>query len=194
MHNDIQKALPFSRVVERRGLRKRGGVKIHPFHLPWIRACLYTVYPVRSSQSGRGPQFAADLKRSTRLRCARIMLQGYNQSILISEKTFRSFLWKRLSHDTGMLWIAVGVTFPPETARRRHGTLLHYKTTAILFAVAPLPVLPSPTRHSYIWSVFNFCFSLIRKSKHDFHFGFHHHWYCFPQFRYTWIALSSLNF
>ena len=27
---------------ERRGLRKRegGGVKIHPFHLPWIRVCL----------------------------------------------------------------------------------------------------------------------------------------------------------
>ena len=23
-----------------------------------------------------------------------------------------------------------------------------------MFAVAPLPVLPSPTRHSYIWSVF----------------------------------------
>ena len=26
---------------ERRGLRKRG-VKIHPFHLPWIRACIST--------------------------------------------------------------------------------------------------------------------------------------------------------
>ena len=94
----------------------------------------------------------------------------------------------------GKLWIAVGVTFPPEMARRRHGTLLHYKTTAILFAVAPLPVLPSPTRHSYIWSVFNFCFSRLRKSKKDSDFGFHHHWYCFPQFRYTWLGLSSLNF
>ena len=36
---------PFARATlrdkkkkERRGLRKRG-VKIHPFHLPWIRAC-----------------------------------------------------------------------------------------------------------------------------------------------------------
>ena len=160
---------------------------------PWsvVRSPLSAV---RSPQSGRSPQLTADLKRSTWLRCVRIMLQGYNKSILISEKTFRLFLWKRLGHDTGKLWIAVGVTFPPETARRRHGTLLHYKTTAILFAVAPLPVLPSPTRHSYIWSVFNFCFSRLRKSKNDFHFGFHHHWYCFPQFRYTWIALSSLNF
>ena len=127
-------------------------------------------------------------------RVAYVMLQGYNKSILISEKTFKSFLWKRLGHDTGKLWIAVGVTFPPETTRRRHGTLLHYKTTAILFAVAPFPILPSPTRHSYIWSVFSFCFSRIRKSKNDFHFGFYHHWYCFQQFCYTWIALSSLNF
>ena len=70
----------------------------------------------------------------------------------------------------GKLWIAVGVTFPPEMARRRHGTLLHYKTTAILFAVAPLPVLPSPTRHSYIWSVFNFCFSRLTKIKKRFTF------------------------
>ena len=146
---------------------------------------------VRSPQSGRSPQFAADLKRSTWLRCVRIMLQGYNKSILIREKTFRLFLWKRLGHDTGKLWIAVGVAFPPETARRR---LLHYKTTATLFAVEPLPLLPSPTHHSYIWSVFNFCFYRIQKLKNDFHFGFHHHWYCFPQFRYTWIALSSLNF
>ena len=125
---------------------------------------------VRSPQSGLALQFAADLKRSARLRCVRIMLQGYNKSILISEKTFRSFLWKRLGHDTGKLWIAVGVTFPPETARRRHGTLLHYKTTAILFAVAPLPVLPSPTRHSYIWSVFNFCFSRLTEIKKRFTF------------------------
>ena len=120
-------------------------------HSPWS--------VVRSPWSAvRSPQFAADLKRSTWLRCVRIMLQGYNKGILISEKTFILFLSKRLGHDTGKLWIAVGVTFPPETARRRHGTLLHYKTTAILFAVAQRPVLPSPTRHRYIWSVFNFCF------------------------------------
>ena len=60
------------------------------------------------------------------------------------KKTFRSFLLKRLGHDTGKLWIAVGVTFPPETARRRPGTLLHYKTTAIFFVFAPLPVLLFP--------------------------------------------------
>ena len=29
--------------LERRGLRKRGGVKIRPFHLPWIRACRHAV-------------------------------------------------------------------------------------------------------------------------------------------------------
>ena len=59
---------------------------------------------VRSPQSGLGLQFAADLKRSTRLRCVRIMLQGYNRSILISEKTFRLFRWKRLGYDTGRRW------------------------------------------------------------------------------------------
>ena len=136
------------------------------------------------------PQFAADLKRSTWLRCVRIMLQGYNKGILISEKTFILFLSKRLGHDTGKLWIAVGVTFPPETARldsftrRRPPSCLHCATSTFTL----------PSRHSYIWSVFNFCFYRIQKSKNDFHFGFHHHGYCFPQFRYTWIALSSLNF
>ena len=79
---------------------------------------------VRSPQSAvRSP--AALHSRSETLYPAalrRYMLQGYNKSILISEKTFRSFLWKCLGHDTGKLWIAVGVTFPPETARRRHGT------------------------------------------------------------------------
>ena len=86
-----------------------------------------------------------DLKRST---LRNVLLQGCNKSLTqmltTSKKTFSSFLGKRLSHDTGRLWIAVGVTFPLEKARRRHGTLLHYKATAILFAVAPLPVLPSP--------------------------------------------------
>ena len=79
-----------------------------------------------------------DLKRFT-LRS--ILLQGCNNSLITSEKTFSLFLGKRLSHDTCRLWIAVGVTFPLETARRRHETLLHYKATAILFAVTPLPVL-----------------------------------------------------
>ena len=82
-----------------------------------------------------------DLKRST---LRNVMLQGYNKSLTTSEKKFSSFLGKRLSHDTGRLWIAVGVTFPLEKARRRHGTLLHYKATAILFAVSPFPVLLSP--------------------------------------------------
>ena len=71
-----------------------------------------------------------DLKRPT---LRNVMLQGYNKSLITSEKAFSSFLGKRLSHDTGRLWIAVGVTFPLEKARRRHGTLLHYKATAILF-------------------------------------------------------------
>ena len=68
-----------------------------------------------------------DLKRFT-LRS--ILLQGYNKSLITSEKTFSLFLGKRPSHDTCRLWIAVGVTFPLETARRRHETLLHYKATA----------------------------------------------------------------
>ena len=45
---------------------------------------------------------------------------------------------------SAMIQAGVGVTFPRETAQRRHATLLHYKTTADLFAVAPLPLLPSP--------------------------------------------------
>ena len=61
-----------------------------------------------------------DLKRF--ILCS-ILLQGYNKSLITSEKTFSLFLGKRLSHDTCRLWIAVGVTFPLETARRRHETL-----------------------------------------------------------------------
>ena len=52
----------------------------------------------------------------------RVMLQGYNKSIFISEKTFSLILWKRVGHDTGRLWLPVGVTFPLETAWRRHAT------------------------------------------------------------------------
>ena len=59
-------------------------------------------------------------------RVAYVMLQVYNKSILISEKTFRSFLWKRLGHDTGKLWIAVGVTFPQ---RRLDEDMEHSFTT-----------------------------------------------------------------
>ena len=51
-----------------------------------------------------------------------VMLQGYNKSILISEKTFSLIIWKRVGHDTGKLWLPVGVTFPLETAWRRHAT------------------------------------------------------------------------
>ena len=51
------------------------------------------------------------------------MLQGYNKSILTSEKNLSSFPCKRLGHDTGRPQIAVGVTFPLETAPRRHGKL-----------------------------------------------------------------------
>ena len=65
-----------------------------------------------------------DLKRF--ILCS-ILLQGYNKSLITSEITFSLFLRKRFSHDTGRLCIAVGVTFALETARRRHGTLLHYK-------------------------------------------------------------------
>ena len=55
-----------------------------------------------------------DLKRFT---LRNVMLQGYNKSLTTSEKTFSSFLGKRLSHDTDRLWIAVGITFPLEEAQ-----------------------------------------------------------------------------
>ena len=103
----------------------------------YTRSVFY-IYPVRNPQPAVPIFMPPDLKRFT-LRS--ILQQGYNKSLITSEKTFSLFLGKRLSHDTCRLWIAVGVTFPLETARRRHETLLHYKATAILFAVTPLPVL-----------------------------------------------------
>ena len=60
------------------------------------------------------------------------------------EKNIRPISLKLLGHGTGGLRIAVGATFPLETARRRHETPLGNKTTAILLSVAPLPALPSP--------------------------------------------------
>ena len=79
---------------------------------------VFYIYPVRSPQSAVPIFLLPDLKRFTLLS---ILLQGYNKSLITSEKTFS--------------------LFPLETARRRHGTLLHYKATAVLIAVAPLPVL-----------------------------------------------------
>ena len=68
----------------------------------------------------RSPQSAVRSRRS--LFYTARMLQGYNKSIFISEKTFSLILWKRVGHDTGRLWLPVGVTFPLETAWRRHAT------------------------------------------------------------------------
>ena len=101
-----------------------------------------------------------------------VMLQGYNKSLITSEKTFSSFLGKCLSHDTGRLWIAVGITFPLEKARRRHGTLLHYKATAILFAVAPLPVLLSPPVTDIFGPLTIFVFHKYKNQKTIFNLDF----------------------
>jgi len=70
---------------------------------------------VRSPQSAVGGLsfILPDPKRFT---LRRVMLQGYNKSIFISEKTFSLILCKRVGHDTGRLWLPVGVTFPLETA------------------------------------------------------------------------------
>ena len=85
-----------------------------------------------------------DLKRST---LRNVMLQCYKKSLIPVKKQSVPFLENVLAMiqvGFGLLFLAAGVTFPLETARRRHRTLLHYKATAILLAVAPLPVLPSP--------------------------------------------------
>ena len=85
-----------------------------------------------------------DLKRST---LRNVMLQCYKKSLIPVKKQSVHFLENVLAMiqvGFGLLFLAAGVTFPLETARRRHRTLLHYKATAILLAVAPLPVLPSP--------------------------------------------------
>ena len=79
---------------------------------------LVRVLYIPSPQSAVPIFMLPDLKRFT-LRS--ILLQGYNKSLITSGKSFS--------------------LFPLETAQRRHGTLLHYKATAILFAGAPLPVL-----------------------------------------------------
>ena len=102
----------------------------------YICAVLWPWSAVRSPQSAvRSPQSAVgglsfilpDLKRFT---LRRVMLQGYNKSIFISEKTFSLILWKRVGHDTGRLWLPVGVTFPLETAWRRHATRIKHSFTA----------------------------------------------------------------
>ena len=93
---------------------------------------VFYIYPVRCPWSAvRSPQSAVgglsfilpDPKRFTPgFTLRRVMLQGYNKSIFINEKTFSLILWKRVGHDTGRLWLPVGVTFPLETAWRRHAT------------------------------------------------------------------------
>ena len=77
----------------------------------YTRSVFY-IYPVRNPQPAVPIFMPPDLKRFT-LRS--ILQQGYNKSLITSEKTFSLFLGKRLSHDTCRLWIAVGVTFPLET-------------------------------------------------------------------------------
>ena len=83
----------------------------------YTRSVFY-IYPVGNPQPAVPIFIPPDLKRFT---LCSILQQGYNKSLITSEKTFSLFLGKRLSHDTCRLWINVGVTFPLETARRRHG-------------------------------------------------------------------------
>ena len=94
------------------------------------------------------------------------------------EKNVQPISLKLLGHGTGRLRIAVGVTFPLETARRRvarHETPLGDKTTAILLSVAPLPALPSPPIAGIFGRLAIFVFLKYENSKNDFHFGFHQH-------------------
>ena len=67
-----------------------------------------------------------DLKRFT---LRRVMPQGYNKHILVSEKTFSLILWKRVGHDTGRLWLPVTIADrtrktiarrPPSCLQSRH--------------------------------------------------------------------------
>ena len=95
---------------------------------------------VLSPQSGRSPQFAADLRRSTRLRCVHVMLQGYKQNHTYQRKNIQI-----ISLKTSRPWYKQALDCCWRNISAKTWTpLLHYKTTAILFAVAPLPVLPTP--------------------------------------------------
>ena len=136
---------------------------------PYFRPCPQSV--VRSPQSAVRPRFTVRSRSETLYPAA---LRTYNAARLQQKHTYqwkniRLFRWKRLGYDTGRLWIAVGVTFPRETAQRRHATLLHYKTTADLFAVAPLPVLPPHPSQLYL-VCFHFLFFSTTKIKKRFSF------------------------
>ena len=99
---------------------------------------MFYIHPVCSPWSA-----VPHLKRST-LRS--VKLQGYNKSVLPVKKHSAHF-FENVSAmiQAGLRLPLAFKTFPLKTARRRHGTLVHFKTTAIFLAVAPIQVLPSPS-------------------------------------------------
>ena len=116
----------------------------------------------------RGPQFAVrNPSFKTVYRILRsVMLQGYNKSVLpVKEHSAHFFENVSAIIHAGLRLPLAFKTFPLKTARRRHGTLVHFKTTAIFFAVARLPVLPSPSINRYFWSVGNFVFQKYENQK-----------------------------
>ena len=155
---------------------------------------------VRSPQSAvRSPQSAVRPQSTVRSRSETLYLAAlrtYNAARLQQKHTYQ---WKNIqiiSLKTSRPWYRQALDCCWRSISPRDGST---KTPSLqddrhLVCSRATSAFTLPTLHSYIWSVFNFCFYRIQKSKNDFHFGFHHHWYCFPQFRYTWIALSSLNF
>ena len=157
---------------------------------------IYTQSAVRGPQSAVRPRFTVRSRSETLYPAA---LRTYNTARLQQKHTYQ---WKNIqiiSLKTSRPWYRQALDCCWRNISPRDGSTRTWNTPSLqddrhLICSRGTSGFTLPTRYSYIWSVFNFCFSLIRKSKNDFHFGFHHHWYCFPQFRYTWIALSSLNF
>ena len=161
---------------------------------PYFIPCPQSV--VRSPQSAVRPRFTVRSRSETLYPAA---LRTYNAARLQQKHTYQ---WKNIqiiSLKTSRLWYRQALDCCWRNISPRDGSTKTCNTPSLqddrhLVCSRATSAFTLPSRHSYIWSVFNFCFYRIQKSKNDFHFGFYHHWYCFPQFRYKWKALSSLNF
>ena len=124
---------------------------------------------VRSPQSGRSPQFAADLKRSTRLRCVR------NAARLQQKHTYQ---WKNIqiiSLKTSRPWYRQALDCCWRNISPRDGSTKTWNTPSLqddrhLVCSRATSGFTLPTRYSYIWSVFNFCFFSNTKIKKRFSF------------------------
>ena len=108
-----------------------------------------------------------DLKRST---LRNVMLQCYKKKLNTSKKTISSFLGKRLSHDTGRLWIAVSCCWSNISVIIRDSSTKTQNTPSLqgdrhLVSSRATSGFTLPSRHSYFLPVGNFCFHKYKNQK-----------------------------